>query len=203
MSGYLKSLMAAVSLSQGQLCRETGLSKGTVSQIVNLARYPKGQHRMIYQHLLTILEERGAPARHIATALAGHKPAEAEAAINKVKDIYVSRGDPKAAEDALKLYGASIPQGELDSLTYNNAMMEKDCKKVVADFEKYIQKFPDGFFILQANFYKAECDYKLGNSDASLTGYQFVIGKNKNEFAEQSLYRASDMVYKKQNYILQ
>jgi TolA-binding protein len=99
--------------------------------------------------------------------------------------------------------GATIPQGELDSLTFNNGRnhyMEQDCKSVVADFEKYIQKFPDGIFILPANYYKAECDYKLGNVDAALIGYSFVISKNKSEFTEQSLLRASDMLFKKQSF---
>ena len=67
-------------------------------------------------------------------------------------------------------------------------------------FEKYIQSFPDGIFVTDAHFYKAECDYKLENTDAALSGYTFVIGKNKNQFTEQSLYRASDILLKTQNY---
>ena len=131
------------------------------------------------------------------------KSAEAIAAIGYVKAIYTAKSDPDGLSTYLASVGASIPQGELDSLTFNNGRnhyLEQDCKNVITDFEKYIQKFPDGIFILPANFYKAECDYSSGNTDAALTGYSFVISKNKNEFTEQSLLRASDMLYKKQNY---
>ncbi len=132
------------------------------------------------------------------------KSAEANEAINTVKAIYTSKGDPDGLDKYLASVGASIPQGELDSLTYNNGKnhyMEQDCKSVVTDFEKYIQKFPDGIFITQANFYKAECDYKLGNTDAAFKGYSFVVSKPKSEFTEQSLYKASDISFKKQDYI--
>ncbi len=131
------------------------------------------------------------------------KSAEANEAINVVKTIYTTKGNVQGMADYLASVGAAIPQAALDSIGYGigkNHYMEQDCKNVIIDFEKYIQKFPDGIFILQANFYKAECDYKLGNTDAALTAYAFVIGKNKNEFTEQSLSRASDIVYKKQSY---
>jgi len=131
------------------------------------------------------------------------KSSEANEAINKVKEIYTSKSDPDGLEKYLASVGATMPQGELDSLTYNNGRnryMEQDCKGVVSDFEKYISKFPDGIFISQANFYKAECDYKLGNTEAALKGYSFVIGKLKTEFTEQSLYKASDIAYKKKDY---
>ncbi len=131
------------------------------------------------------------------------KSAEANEVINTVKAIYTSKGDPDGLDKYLASVGASIPQGELDSLTYNNGKnhyMDQDCKSVVSDFEKYIQKFPDGIFITQANFYKAECDYKLGNTDVALNCYAFIISKPKNEFTETSLYKASDIAYKKQDY---
>lgn len=131
------------------------------------------------------------------------KSAEASEAINTVKAIYASKGDPDGLGTYLASVGASIPQGELDSLTYNNGKnhyMEQDCKSVVSDFEKYISKFPDGIFIMQANFYKAECDYKLGNMDAALACYSNIAGKPKTEYTEQALLRASDITFKKKDY---
>ena len=131
------------------------------------------------------------------------KSSDANQAIEIGKKIYTSKGDIAGLETWLASIGASIPQAAMDSLAYNvgkTHYLEQDCKNVIADFEKYIQKYSDGIFSTQANFYKAECDYKLGNTDAALAEYTFVIGKNKNEFTEQSLYRASDIIYNKQNY---
>lgn len=131
------------------------------------------------------------------------KSPDANTAIEIVKKIYTSKGDVQKMDEYLTSVGAAIPQAALDTITYNigkTHYMEQDCENAVKDFDKYIQKFPNGIFILQANYYKAECDYKNGNSEAALIGYAYVISKNKSEFTEQSLSRASDIVYKKQNY---
>ncbi len=131
------------------------------------------------------------------------KSPEAEEAVNVVKAIYTAKGNVQAMQDYLATIGAAIPQAALDSIAYSigkNHYLEQDCQNAVIDFDKYIQKFPDGLFSLDANFYKAECDSKLGNTDAALTGYTFVISKNKNQFSEQSLYHASDILFNKQNY---
>jgi tetratricopeptide (TPR) repeat protein len=131
------------------------------------------------------------------------KSAEANEAINQVKTIYTAKGNVQTMQEYLASVGAAIPQGTLDTIAYNigkNHYLEQDCKNTVTDFEKYIQEFADGVFIIEANFYKAECDFKLNNTDAALTGYSYIITKNKNEFTEQSLLRASNIEFKKLNY---
>ncbi len=131
------------------------------------------------------------------------KSPDADAAIEIVKKIYTAKGNVDVLDNYLKSIGAAIPQAALDSIAYNigkTHLLEKEYDKVIVDFEKYIAKFPNGIFILQANFYKAECEYSAGKSDASLVGYTYVIGKPKSEFTEQSLSRAADIVYRKQDY---
>jgi TolA-binding protein len=129
------------------------------------------------------------------------KATEAGEAITTVKDIL--KGDPERLSNWLAKVGASIPQRELDSLTYTNGYnhyRDQNCGAVVADFEKYIKAFPDGMSILQANYFKAECDAKLGNTDAALAEYAYVIARPKSEFTIPSLLRASDIAYRKGGY---
>ncbi len=131
------------------------------------------------------------------------KSVEAYEAINVVKSIYYSKGNIFTMQDYLESIGAALPIPELDSMSYSigkKHYLEQDCKSVVSDYTDYIKNFPDGIFILDVKFHKAECDYKLGNIDSSLTGYTYVLSKNKNLYTEQSLYRASDIFYKKLNY---
>jgi TolA-binding protein len=131
------------------------------------------------------------------------KSAEAIEAINVVKAIYTEKGNIQAMGDYLASIGAAIPRVALDSLTYNVGRvhnLDGDCKSAIVDFEKYIQSFPDGIFIVNASYYKAECERDAGNLDAALAGYSFVVGKPKNQFTEQSLFYAADISYKKQNY---
>ncbi|MBL7883370.1 MAG: tetratricopeptide repeat protein [Bacteroidia bacterium] len=129
---------------------------------------------------------------------------DAKEAIGIVQKIYTDKGNVQGLEDYMSSMGVSLSQITLDSIAFNigkTHYLEQDCKSVVVDFEKYLQKFPNGIFITEANFYKAECDYSIGNIDASLIGYMFVIGKNKNQFTEKSLSRATEIVYKKQDYV--
>jgi len=131
------------------------------------------------------------------------KSPDADAAIATVKSIYSTKGDIDIMQAYLKSIGADLPQAEYDSIAYNNgkiAVLEKDCKKAIAAFQIYIQKYPEGKNSLEANFHKAECEYKAGNLDEALKGYTYVISKNKNKFTETSLYKAADIVYNKKEY---
>ncbi len=131
------------------------------------------------------------------------KSNEATEAINAVKSIYLEKGNVQAMQDYLATVGAAIPQASLDTMAYSigkNHYMEQDCKSVIVDFEKYIQKFPDGIFISDANFYKADCDFSSGNVDSALVGYINVVNKPKSQHTEQSLYYASIILHQKQKY---
>lgn len=132
------------------------------------------------------------------------KSSDAHEAIEIVKKIYSAKGNVEGLESWLASIGATIPQASLDSITYNigrTHYLEQDCKTAITDFEKYITKFADGIFILESNFYKAECEYRQANYEQALLGYKYIIGKNKSVFTEQSLSRAADLVYKKQDYL--
>lgn len=132
------------------------------------------------------------------------KSPEANNAINQVKQIYIAKGNLEAMEEWLKSIGAAIPQMELDSISYNVGKvhyLERDYKATVTAFEKYIQKFPDGFYILHAIAMKADADDILGNTEAALTGYNTIISKNKNQYTEQALAKASDIMYKKKDCV--
>ncbi|MDO8769560.1 MAG: AAA family ATPase [Burkholderiaceae bacterium] len=100
MNSALKNLMYVIGLSQGELSRETGLSKGTINQIVTLGRYPKGQHRMVYHHVVTVLKEYGASGVQLNIAMAGHAPVEAATTKNKTPGTPHAEGLSASAETA-------------------------------------------------------------------------------------------------------
>jgi tetratricopeptide (TPR) repeat protein len=131
------------------------------------------------------------------------KSPEAIAAIENVKKIYTSKGNVQGLETYLASIGASIPQMELDSLSFTagrNHYESGEYKTAVSDFDNYLKKFPEGFYLLPVTAMKADADDRLGNTDAALAGYAFVISKNKSEYSERSLFRGADISYKKQNY---
>lgn len=128
---------------------------------------------------------------------------DAIAAINTVKRIYTDKGDVQGMEKWLAEIGMTISQIEKDSLQYNIAKtfyMKNDCPNAIENFAKYMSQFPNGIYITQANYYKADCDFNAGNTELALTSYMFVASKSKSEFTEQSLNRASYLLFKKKEY---
>jgi TolA-binding protein len=128
---------------------------------------------------------------------------EAATSLNHIKDIAIENADITIYTDVI----GKLPQGantaDLDSSTYQaayNAFAKNDCDKATPAFKTYIDKYPAGVFILQAHYYRAECEYDKGNLVNALPDYNFIILKPNNKFSEKSLLRAGIINFKKNNY---
>lgn len=128
---------------------------------------------------------------------------EAAEALNGIKNIYVNSGNPGGYFDYVKTVPtASISSGAQDSITYEAAEQRymKNEKNAGKDFADYLTQFPQGYFVLNATFYKAEGDYKNNNFTEALTGYEYVAIQGKSIFSEKSLLKAAMINYKNKNY---
>ncbi|NVN94203.1 MAG: tetratricopeptide repeat protein [Bacteroidetes bacterium] len=128
----------------------------------------------------------------------------AKEALITMRNIYVEMNQVDEFIDKVKTYpSANISIEEQDSITYiavENRYMDGDCQKAVIGFANYIHKFPSGAFIVPANFYKAECDYKSGNITDALSNYEYVLSAPKSKFSEKALLNSADIAYKQKNY---
>ncbi|MEJ7675371.1 MAG: tetratricopeptide repeat protein [Chitinophagaceae bacterium] len=89
--------------------------------------------------------------------------AEADEALDNVKNIYVEDGKPNEYVDFLKRSGKTISVSEADSLTYSAADLKYnngDCANAIAGFNNYLSRYPDGSFALQAYYLRSECYVK-------------------------------------------
>ncbi len=132
---------------------------------------------------------------------------EAKEAINGMKNIYVEQGNIAEFETYLKgQTGVSISPSTLDSTTYEaakNRYMKGDCENSSKDLKNYLDKYPNGYFLLNANFYYAECMFKTENSTnltEALIGYRYVSMQSKNKFTEKSLLRSGYISFKQNNF---
>lgn len=129
---------------------------------------------------------------------------EAREALILIKNIFVAKGQSDEYLDFIKvLPNVTVSPTYQDSITYEaafNSYKDGDCAKAVKTFGNYITRFPGGFFILKANYYKAECDYKLKNNDDALVGYEYVATYNRNDFTERSTRQTATLYYLKKNY---
>lgn len=124
--------------------------------------------------------------------------AEANSALVNIRTIYVSQGKTDDYLALLKSTGRSVSASAEDSLSYAAAetrFSSGDYTGAVASFNNYLQKFPNGQFALQANFYKAECLYNSKDYANALPAYEFVLDRGNSPFAERSALQAAYLNY--------
>ncbi len=129
---------------------------------------------------------------------------ESQEALVAIRNIYVGLN---RVDDFISfsqgLGFANVTTAQQDSLTYiaaENRYMQGDCTNALRGFTTYIERFPEGIFAIQANFYRAECELRANNTEAALAGYRFVIGRAKSRFTEDALLRAATIEFRRSNF---
>lgn len=116
---------------------------------------------------------------------------EAKEALLKIQKIYIENTDVAGFER----YMASqkfpdITTGALDTSYYQAAELRYvrgDLNGALKELGTYLERFPNGFFSLNAHFYRAEAANQLKQYDEAQGHYEKVLGFAKNAFTEKSL----------------
>ncbi|RLD29908.1 MAG: hypothetical protein DRI73_10725, partial [Bacteroidetes bacterium] len=131
---------------------------------------------------------------------------ESRSALTGLKTVYVDMNDVESYFSYVRSLGgsvASVSVSEQDSLTYlsgENLYMAGNCERALAVLGSYLKKFPEGSFVLNAHFYKAECLASSGKLQKALEDYNFVINHSKNVFTEPSLLAAGSINFDTDNF---
>ncbi|CAL1517108.1 tetratricopeptide repeat protein [Chitinophaga sp. MM2321] len=129
---------------------------------------------------------------------------ETNEALQSIKSIYVSQGKTDDYLAFLKASGRTVTASAEDSLAYAAAesrFTNNDCAGATTAFNSYIEKYPNGQFILPAYFYKAECAYNNKDYTNALPAYEFVLSRNNSLYAERSALQAANInFYQQKNY---
>lgn len=146
-------------------------------------------------------------------ALAAYKrvveeyPASVEArnSLRGMKSVYIEMNDPDGYFDYINSRGGevNVSLAEQDSVMFlaaRDAYMNDKCDVAVPLFKRYIEKFEEGYYILDAHFFKADCEMKSGDFADALRSFEFVISKNKNDYTESSLLVAAEINMKMERY---
>lgn len=129
---------------------------------------------------------------------------ESKEALATIRNIYIE----KNAVDEYYSFAQNVPfanvtANEQDSVTYlaaENIYVNNYCEGATQAFADYLQKFPNGSFVVPASYYKAECDFKLGNLNSALESYTFVLQQPKSRFTENALIKAGQINVDFENY---
>jgi TolA-binding protein len=129
---------------------------------------------------------------------------EAKEALIVIKNIFVNKGESDAYLEFIKvLPNIVVSPSYQDSISYEsafNSYKNGDCTKSAKSFGNYISRFPGGYFILKANYYKAECDFKNKSFDSALVNYEYVALYNRNDFTERSTRQCAILYFMQKNY---
>jgi TolA-binding protein len=129
---------------------------------------------------------------------------EARSALPLVQNILVNQGKGDEYLDFIKvLPNIVVSASTQDSLSYESAFnlyQKSNYEKASKGFGTYITKFPGGYFITKANYYKAESDYQLKKYDDALVCYEYIANSLRSEFSERSTRQAAVLNYVRKNY---
>ena len=130
---------------------------------------------------------------------------ESRYALTGLKNVYVEINDVEAYFAYVKTLAGfgDVNLAEKDSLLYTsgeNLYISGNCAKATDVFRNYLGEFPNGSFRQNATFYLAECLRSSGKTDDALKLYMEVAVLPNNQFTEQSLAAAANLLFDKEDY---
>ncbi len=124
--------------------------------------------------------------------------AEADDALDNIKNIYIEEGRPNEYVELMRKNGKNISVTEADSLTYTAALLKynsNDCVNAINGFTNYLNQYPSGAYALEANFFKSECFLKNKDWTNALVGYNYVNTKGYSRYFEKATAEAAQINY--------
>jgi TolA-binding protein len=130
---------------------------------------------------------------------------EAEDALLGIKNIYLDRNDADGYIQYTRQVGgfASIDKRQEDSLSYITAeklYMQDKCLQAINQFEAYLRNYPDGRFVINAHFYKADCQYRNQDLENARRSFEFVVSRPGNIFMEDALVSIARISYQLERF---
>ena len=129
---------------------------------------------------------------------------EAKDALANLESIYTEQGRTGEFFEYIKSKGnISISPERQDSITYRAAeskYIKGNCEMATAGFNDYIKNFPEGYFIANARFYRAECAYGRNSFDEALTDYEYLIQNYRTAHNETALRKAASILFNKNEF---
>ncbi len=130
---------------------------------------------------------------------------EARYAMTGLKNVYVDINDVDSYFAYLKTlqgYG-DVNLAEKDSLLYTsgeNLYITGKYDRAAEIFRNYLNEFPNGSFLQNAQFYLAECLKSTGKNEEAVKLYAAVTDAPNNQFTEQALIAAAGIYYDMEDF---
>ncbi len=123
---------------------------------------------------------------------------EAQDALENVKVIYVEDAKPDQYADFMRKAGKPLSMDAEDSLTYAAAETQLgngNTSAALTAFNNYLQKFPNGAYAIDANFYRADIYNNKKDWKNALAGFEPVAANAPNKYAERAILAAARIYF--------
>lgn len=143
---------------------------------------------------------------HYKKVVAGMPVSEyAEDALAAIESIYRSNNDPDGYLAYIDGIGKSSAKtdGEKEQMIFNAAeqiYLSGNYSKAIVSLQSYMERYPKGSFLPQAEFYIAESLAGLGEKEKACDHYAVVMETGSGSFLELAALRYSDLSYGLQKF---
>ena len=115
---------------------------------------------------------------------------EAQDALENIETIYIDQNKPAEYADFMREAGKPLSVSAEDELTWTAAQSQFEngnLNEALISFNNYLQKFPQGKYALDANYFSAEIYYGRKDWKNAMKGYEYVASLSPNKYAENAL----------------
>lgn len=128
-----------------------------------------------------------------------------EDALIAIESIYQAKGEPEVyfAYVEGRGVGAGKSDAEKELVYFNSAeqiFLTGNYQKAVVSLQKYLDAYPGGEHIADAEFYLAECYRGLGQKEKAVDAYSLSLAAKGGSFRESALLNYSDLSYSLEHY---
>jgi tetratricopeptide (TPR) repeat protein len=132
------------------------------------------------------------------------KTQEARDALAGIKTIYIQLNKV----DTYLAYAATVPSAQVtlteqDSITFQAVELvynQNDCEKAIPELTRYLNRFPDGFFAVNARFLRADCYARTKQQELMVQDLMFVADQSRNMYSERTFARLSKYYFERKDY---
>ena len=128
---------------------------------------------------------------------------EAENALQSLETIYVRNNNIEGYLAFVNELGRDISNKQQDSLMYaaaENTYSSGDCRAAIESLNKYLGNHPNGNYLLNAHYYKADCHLKLNQPNDALASLDYIASQPRNMFSELALVASSGIHFSNGSY---
>ncbi|MBL6962868.1 MAG: tetratricopeptide repeat protein [Bacteroidetes bacterium] len=126
---------------------------------------------------------------------------EAKEAFTAAREILIDQG--KGEEVLTLVPKKNLTKSFQDSTLYHSAfsfVKKNDYENAIKNLQKYLQKYPEGYFAVNANYYLANSAHMLNQKDLALMHFEAVNHMSPNEFVEKALKGSAEIFYAKSSF---